>query len=134
MWLPLTWPPQGTWPTTQACALTGNGTTIWFSACAQSSEPHQPGQRRKFLNLTQRTIGSQAGPGGGRYHGGDICGCCMEDLVLNNTSNRPCVNEGLREQSWEGPHAIQIHVPGVSASATQSLWGLSLPTQEPTVS
>ena len=25
MWLPLTWPPLGTWPTTQACALTGNG-------------------------------------------------------------------------------------------------------------
>ena len=24
VWLPLTWPPLGTWPTTQACALTGN--------------------------------------------------------------------------------------------------------------
>lgn len=40
----------------------------------------------------------------------------------------------FREQSWEDPRAIQIHVPGVSASATQSLWGLSLATQEPTVS
>ena len=24
VWLPLACPPQGTWPTTQACALTGN--------------------------------------------------------------------------------------------------------------
>ena len=27
VWLPLTWPPLGTWPTTQACALTGNPTS-----------------------------------------------------------------------------------------------------------
>ena len=26
VWLPLMWPPVETWPTTQACALTGNGT------------------------------------------------------------------------------------------------------------
>ena len=26
VWLPLTWPPLGTWPTTQACALTRNRT------------------------------------------------------------------------------------------------------------
>ena len=26
VWLPLTWPPLGTWPATQACALTGNQT------------------------------------------------------------------------------------------------------------
>ena len=26
VWLPLMCPPLGTWPTTQACALTGNGT------------------------------------------------------------------------------------------------------------
>ena len=24
VWLPLMWPPLGTWPTTQACVLTGN--------------------------------------------------------------------------------------------------------------
>ena len=24
VWLPLTWPPLGSWPTTQACALTGS--------------------------------------------------------------------------------------------------------------
>lgn len=28
------------------------------------------------------------------------------------------------EQSWEDPQAIQIHMSGVSASATQSLWSL----------
>ena len=27
VWLPLMWPPLGTWPTTQACALTGNWTS-----------------------------------------------------------------------------------------------------------
>ena len=26
VWLPLVRPPLGTWPATQACALTGNGT------------------------------------------------------------------------------------------------------------
>ena len=26
VWLPLTWPPLGTWPATQACALTGSQT------------------------------------------------------------------------------------------------------------
>ena len=31
VWLPLTCPLLGTWPTTQACALTGNQTaTLWF--------------------------------------------------------------------------------------------------------
>ena len=43
VWLPLTRPLLGTWPTTQACALTGNRTMIlWFAAGAQSTEPHQP--------------------------------------------------------------------------------------------
>lgn len=37
------------------------------------------------------------------------------------------------EQSWEDPRAIQIRVPGVSASIIQSLWALSLTTGEPTV-
>ena len=27
VWLPLTWPPLGSWPATQACALTGNRTS-----------------------------------------------------------------------------------------------------------
>ena len=44
MWLPLSRPLLGTWPATQVCALTGNPTaTLWFTACAQSTEPHQPG-------------------------------------------------------------------------------------------
>ena len=30
-WLPLAHPHLGTWPATQACALTGNGTSdLWF--------------------------------------------------------------------------------------------------------
>ena len=32
VWLPLTCPQLGTWPTTQACALTGNQlATLWFA-------------------------------------------------------------------------------------------------------
>ena len=36
VWLPLTWPPLGTWPTTQACVLTGNwsGDPLVRSPCS----------------------------------------------------------------------------------------------------
>ena len=36
MWLPLTWPSLGTWPATQACALTENwtGDTLVLSPCS----------------------------------------------------------------------------------------------------
>ena len=43
--LPLLCPLLGTWPTIQACALTGNGTShpcLGSQAGAQSTEPHQP--------------------------------------------------------------------------------------------
>ena len=45
VWLPLTRSLLGTWPTTQACALTGNQTcdTLVHSTSAQSTEPHQTG-------------------------------------------------------------------------------------------
>ena len=44
VWLPLMWLPLGTWPINQACVLTGNPTgDPWFTAYAQSTEPHQPG-------------------------------------------------------------------------------------------
>ena len=48
VWLALTRPPLGTWPLTQACALTGNQTSGSFGSQAgiQSTEPHQPGQFR----------------------------------------------------------------------------------------
>ena len=38
-------PYWGPWPATQACALTGNGTSdpVGSQASAQSTEPHQPG-------------------------------------------------------------------------------------------
>ena len=42
VWLPLTWLPLGTWPATQACALTGNRTSD-PTAHAQSTELQQPG-------------------------------------------------------------------------------------------
>ena len=42
MWLPFTRPPVGTWPTTQACALTGNRT-------------HDPLVRRLVLNPLSHT-------------------------------------------------------------------------------
>ena len=48
MWLPLTWPLLGTWPTNQTCALTGNWNwtrdpLVGRPNGAQSTEPHQPG-------------------------------------------------------------------------------------------
>ena len=48
VWLSLMRPLLGTWPTTQACALTGNGTGS--QAGAQSTEPHQPGLLPPLLN------------------------------------------------------------------------------------
>ena len=50
VWLPLTCPLVGTWPTTHICALTGNrtGDPLVCSLHAQSTEPHQPGLCRKL--------------------------------------------------------------------------------------
>ena len=47
-WLPLTHPLLGTWPTTQACALTGNRTSDPLGP-TQSTEPHQPGHDLKVF-------------------------------------------------------------------------------------
>ena len=42
-------PLLGTWPATQACALTGNGTaTLWFTGWHSTTKPHQPGQENIF--------------------------------------------------------------------------------------
>ena len=54
VWLLLKWPPLGTWPTTQTCALTGNRTG--FAACAESTELHQPGPKY-FKNLYEISPG-----------------------------------------------------------------------------
>ena len=46
VWLPLMTPLLGTWPATQACALTGNQTgdpLVRRPTHAQSTESHQPG-------------------------------------------------------------------------------------------
>ena len=52
VWLPLTWPPLRTWPTAQACAVTGNqSATHWFVALAQSTELHQLGQIFYVVNI-----------------------------------------------------------------------------------
>ena len=48
VWLPLSHSLLGTWPETQACALTGNQIGDPFvhkPAGTQSNELHQPGQR-----------------------------------------------------------------------------------------
>ena len=47
--LPLTWPPLGTWFTTQASALTGNRTSNSLVLSPRSiSELHQPGLSKRF--------------------------------------------------------------------------------------
>ena len=59
--LPLTCPQLGTWPATQACALTGTRTSVLLvcrlvllQACAQSTEPHQA--RAQAWDLIQATL------------------------------------------------------------------------------
>ena len=53
VWLPLEHPLLGTWPTTEACALTGNQTGDPFvcRCCTQSTEPHQPGMFKTVSEL-----------------------------------------------------------------------------------
>ena len=55
VWLPLTHPLLGTWPPTQACALTGNRTIDLLIRrrvlSAQATELHQSGQKTKVLIL-----------------------------------------------------------------------------------
>ena len=63
VWLPLTHPILGSWPTTQACALTGNQTSDSGSqASIQSTEPHQPGLRTTSLK------GSLCGWSNSKWH------------------------------------------------------------------
>ena len=48
-WLPLTCSQLGTWPTTQACILTGISDLLVHRFATQSTEPHQPGLYLLFL-------------------------------------------------------------------------------------
>ena len=48
--LPLAGLQLGTWPATQACALTGNQTDNLSVASVQSTEPHQPGPNLFLIN------------------------------------------------------------------------------------
>ena len=58
LWLPLVGSQLGTWPATQACALTGNRTRDPFAlqSRAQSTEPCQPGLNGNFLNKSYGTL------------------------------------------------------------------------------
>ena len=58
VWLPLVYPLLGTWPATQACALTGNWTHDPLRSIhrAQSTEPHQPGLKDEILNTQKHLI------------------------------------------------------------------------------
>ena len=49
--LPLTSPLLGTWPTTQACAKTGNWTCNPLQSSAQYTEPHMPGLCISFIRV-----------------------------------------------------------------------------------
>ena len=56
--LPLARPQLGTWPTTWACALTGNLTSslLRMLAGAPSTEPHQPECAKPFLMKNSKVI------------------------------------------------------------------------------
>ena len=58
VWLPLMCPLLGTWPATQACAITRNQTlaTLRFRGGTQSIEPHQPGLNHEFSNTCTRLL------------------------------------------------------------------------------
>ena len=49
VWLPLMWPPLGTWPATQACALTGNWTSGSLVHSPHSIHWATPARARCFL-------------------------------------------------------------------------------------
>ena len=59
IWVPLSHPQLGTWPATQACALTGD-----WAGGTQSTEPHQPGPAlNSFAHvLRSETAGLQMVP------------------------------------------------------------------------
>ena len=52
VWLPLMCPLLGTWPATQSCSLDWELYQRPFGSQAsiQSTEPHQPGQKKKYLS------------------------------------------------------------------------------------
>ena len=54
VWLPLTHPQLGSWPTTQACALDWESNQQPFDSQAgtQSTEPHQPGCSVFLFDIT----------------------------------------------------------------------------------
>ena len=54
VWLPLVCPLLGTWPATEACALTweSNQWTFGSQTSTQSTEPHQPGQFNEFWQMS----------------------------------------------------------------------------------
>ena len=53
VWLPLTHPVSGTWPTNQACALDWKANWQPFGASTPSTEPHQPGL---FIGILKSTF------------------------------------------------------------------------------
>ena len=55
VWLPLTCPQLGTWPATQACALTGNQTGDPLVCWPTCNPLHQPGHTGLFFNVYYST-------------------------------------------------------------------------------
>ena len=53
-WLPLTWPPLGTWPTTLVCALTGNQTSDPLVCRLALSQQSHISQGEVFIYLFLR--------------------------------------------------------------------------------
>ena len=76
MWLPLTRPLLGTWPTTQVCALTGNQTSdplVHRRVGVQSTEPHQPGLALSFCGEDCTLQGSAVAELGTSIVGSSSC-------------------------------------------------------------
>ena len=73
VWLSLMYPLLGTWPATQACALTGDGTGNPLVRRWASTEAHQPGP--KFFLKDFIYLFLERGEGKEKERETSMCGC-----------------------------------------------------------
>ena len=90
--LPLTHPQLGTWPTTQAYALTGNQTgNLGSWASAQSTEPHQPGPKCIYSYLKKKLNGPYISKSSFIFFFYFLNHPLKNAYFLKSTMNIPCI-------------------------------------------
>ena len=97
MWLALLCPQLGTWPTTQACALTGDRTSgplvsrPALTGGQWSTEPHQPGCLHSCFTLFNKCLLST------RYMPGTVLGIRDMELYKSDLSLPPWTSQCTRK-------------------------------------